>query len=175
MLPQQPPSPLGRRQDCDGPEPERGHREQRRQARATSDSSLLDAPPQRKQVSPSERAALVQDMADETNRPAATYPTSRSESSASSEPYRRKPRRKTRPERYGPAPKDAKERGPDTQQPRKGESKKTRRRPRRMKANKSGSGIVQSFQANNVRKDRLTVRVTPLSLSSWWCVNYWDS
>jgi hypothetical protein len=69
--------------------------------------------------------------------------------SSSSSRYARKPRRKTRLERYEPAP--------HAHGHCKGESKKTRRKPR-CKKSEMPPGVMHTFQAKNVSGDRLTVR-----------------
>ncbi|KAJ4345250.1 uncharacterized protein N0V89_011380 [Didymosphaeria variabile] len=168
VLPQQPPSPPEQREYHHAPcseQPERIPKDKRRRKQSTSDSSLLDVPPQRKKRPTSGRVPSLKKEADETDHTDASHSPSRSASSISSEPFRRKPRRKTRPERYEPVLKDAKERGLHTQRRDKGESKRARRKSRRMKANNPGSGMVQGFQAKNVPQDRLTVRSTPVSRS----------
>jgi hypothetical protein len=144
VLPRQPPSPLGQGETCHAPRPhelERAPREKHGRKQSSSDSSMLDARPQHKKAPPSGRVPPTEQEADETGHTDASHPTARSERSVSNEPYRRKPRRKTRPERYGPV------------------------------ANKSGSGIVQSFQAKNVPQERLTVSSIPVVEVYWWCVN----
>jgi hypothetical protein len=174
VLPRQPPSPLGQGETCHAPRPhelERAPREKHGRKQSSSDSSMLDARPQHKKAPPSGRVPPTEQEADETGHTDASHPTARSERSVSNEPYRRKPRRKTRPERYGPVSKDAEERGLHTQRREKGESKKQRRTSQRKKANKSGSGIVQSFQAKNVPQERLTVSSIPVVEVYWWCVN----
>ncbi|KAJ4287984.1 hypothetical protein N0V90_011999 [Kalmusia sp. IMI 367209] len=160
LLPRQPPSPPVQRREHrlrspepPGQAPEGG----RRRKQSTSDSSLLDALPQRGKVVIPEQDDLAEEHADESARTDASHPTSLSRSSVSNQPYQRKPRRKTRPERYEPVSKHAKERGMHAHRPRRGESKNARRKSRRMKADKPGSGIVQSFHAKNVPRDRLTV------------------
>ncbi|KAF2437369.1 hypothetical protein P171DRAFT_400076 [Karstenula rhodostoma CBS 690.94] len=158
VLPHQPPSPPGQEEEHHVPcsvGPERAPKEQRRRKRGSSDSSLLAAL-QHDKGQPS--APSVGEEADETGHTDASHSASRSERSVSSKPYRRKPRHKTRPERYEPLSKDAKERGLHAQRRDGGESNKERRKSRRKKASKSGSGLVQSFQAKNVPRDRLTLK-----------------
>lgn len=163
VLPQQPPSPPEQGQVYNAwtpKEPEQAPHEKPKQKRSTSDSSLLKSPPRRKKGLRPGRVPSVEQDADEMGNTDASHPTCRSERSISSAPYRRRPRRKTRPERYEPLSKDAKERGLHAQRRDKGESNKHRRKPRRQEASRSGSGVVQSFQAKNVRQDRLTVWTT---------------
>lgn len=175
VLPRLPPSPPGQGEEHHVPSLEKSKRfsnEQYKRKPSSSDSSLLDDPPQRKKGPPSGRVPSIEEEPDENGNTDASRSTSRSERSMSSKSYRRRPRRKTRSERYEPLSKDAKERGLHAQRRDKGESKKERRKTRRRKANRSGSGIVQSFQAKNVPRDRLTVRSTLVADSCWWwCVN----
>ncbi|KAL5379391.1 hypothetical protein DPSP01_008459 [Paraphaeosphaeria sporulosa] len=162
VLPQQPPSPPGQGEVhhvicSEGPE--RVPNKKCRRKSSSSDSSLLKAPPQRKKGPPPGRVPSIEEDADEACHTDASQPTKRSESSVSSEPYRRKPRRKTRPDRYEPLSKDAKERGLHAQKRDKGESNMERRKSRcKKEASKSGNGIVHSFQAKNVPRGRLTLK-----------------
>ena len=158
VLPEQPPSP-----------PDHGslpplfqsreigqtHREKRRRERSMSDSSLLDIRPQRRRASPIEDVADVEKNAcSEASHPASQS----SRSSKSSKKYARRPRHKTRPDRYEATANEIKKRGTHTHRLRKGETKKTKRKSKSKNAEKLGTGIIQSFQAKNVPSDRLTVR-----------------
>lgn len=154
--------------------PEQAHKKKRRRRHSTSDSSLLEVPPPRKKTPPITREADIDQSADDSAYSDASHPTSRSGSSTSSL-YARKPRRKTRPERYEPTLKDVKGRGRHIHRHRKGESKKTQRKPRRRKVDKPGSGIVQSFYAKNVPRDRLTVRTSTIRLACCRCADDWCS
>lgn len=92
-------------------------------------------------------------------------------SESSSQRYARKPRHKTRLERY--EPKQDTERGKHLHRRSKGESKKSRRKSKRKTGDKSGSGVAQSFNAKNVSRDRLTVRaaghaVICVVTNDWW-------
>lgn len=159
MLPEQPPSPPEQQPGfppiLQSTETGQTHRERRTRRRSTSDSSLLDTRPRRKQISAIEKEDDVENSACSNALHSAGH---FSGSSTSSQPYARRPRRKTRPERYDPTAKDVNERGMHTRQRRKGESKKTKRKSKPSRAEKPGTGIVQSFQAKNVPRDRLTVR-----------------
>jgi hypothetical protein len=128
----------------------------RRRKRSVTDSSLLDSCPRHKRA----LAAEEQSASDRCGASDRDADASSSGSSPSSQLYARKPRRKTRPERYEPA-KDVKERGTQVYRHRKGESKKARRKTRRRKGDRPDHGVVQSFQAKNVPRDRLTVRRRP--------------
>lgn len=83
-----------------------------------------------------------------------------SESSHGSEPserYARKPRRKTRPDRYEPSLKVA-DRNTHVHQSRKDDSKKIRRPSKRKRKTTTGGGIGHEFCASNVSSDRLTLK-----------------
>lgn len=135
--------------------------------RKLSTESLLSLPSRcKKKILPDPGDTLDPDADDNTHSDA-SHPTSRSETSLESEPYKRKPRRKTRPERYDPAPKHANGRGSHTKRPRNDESKKTRRKAKRNKAEKPGIDRVRNFQAKNVSTDRLTVRHAFLGWDGW--------
>ena len=125
-----------------------------------SDSSLLDPRPQQEEISTNERSRVPKrDPYHKTksNVSQATQSES-SQSDTSSQQYTRKPRRKTRPERYQPSSKVIQERGKLIHQSRKGESKKMRRKSKRKKREKPGTDMMQNFHAKNVSGDRLTVR-----------------
>jgi hypothetical protein len=134
-------------------------RARRRPRQSSEDSSLLAAPTVRSETPPSETEADIDGSGDDTACSDAYHPAHHAppESSTSSQQYARRPRRKTRPELYEPTPKDAKERGTQLYRHRKGESNRSKRKSRRRKADKPGVGLVQSFHAKNVSKDRLTV------------------
>jgi hypothetical protein len=158
VLPEQPPSLPDHHRSLLPPfQPsaiEQTHRERHKRKRSTSDSSLLDTRPQRKKTSPIEDVADVEKNAcSKTSHPASQS----SGSSKSSQKYARRPRHKARPERYEATAKEVKKRGTHTHRLRKGETKKTKRKSKSKSAEKSGTGIVQSFQAKNVPSDRLTV------------------
>ncbi|KAF2650192.1 hypothetical protein K491DRAFT_721002 [Lophiostoma macrostomum CBS 122681] len=164
VLPEQIPSPnlaeqLGIARFLHPKQPERPSRGAAKRKRSTSDSSLLDTRTTRKEVPPATRAALVDDYAEDSGCSNASSPADpSSESSASSQSYARRPRRKTRPERYEPALKDAKERGTRANRRVKNESKKNRRKSKRKKTDHPGVGLVQSFRAKNIPRDRLTLK-----------------
>lgn len=138
-------------------DPMRQSSHRRKQSR--SDSSLLPLPPRhtphtKKRRPPTERNTTDESAGSEVSD--ATH-TESAESSTSSQRYARKPRRKTRPERYEPPSKPVRERGKHAHGRPKGESKKSRRKSRRRIGEQPGSGIVQTFHAKNVSRDRLTV------------------
>lgn len=109
----------------------------KRKRRCKSDSSILDPRPP---ASPPHES--VDDSAGKAFRAMCS-------DSSSSSRYARKPRRKTRPERYEPAP--------HARRDPKDESKTTRRKPRRKKGEKLPA-VIRTLEAKNVSKDRLTVR-----------------
>jgi hypothetical protein len=168
ILPERPTSPANKGKRNPVPlvkRPEQSSKGKRRRKPTTSDSSLLDTPPQRKITPPVVSHARFDEIADDSASSGASEPSSGSLSSMSSHHYARKPRRKTRPERYEPAPKDVKERGTHIRRHRKGESSKTKRRHKRKKVDQLGTGIVQAFHAKNVSRDRLTVGSTTKCLA----------
>jgi hypothetical protein len=109
----------------------------KRKRRRNSDTSILDPRPP---------ASSPHESVDDSTGDVLQATCS---DSSSSNRYARKPRRKTRPERYGP--------GSHANRDHKSESQKTRRKPRRKKGEKP-PGVMQAFQAKNVSRDRLTVR-----------------
>lgn len=139
-----------------------GHRRRKPKRSPASDSSLLELPaePAKSPSKKHKRAKKVSVPESESGSGSGQSSAADGESadsSASSQRYTRKPRRKTRPERYEPSSTITKERGTHADTGRKGESKRTRRKSRRKKGKDPASGIVQSFHAKNVFGDRLTV------------------
>ncbi|KAH7399267.1 hypothetical protein BKA66DRAFT_508217 [Pyrenochaeta sp. MPI-SDFR-AT-0127] len=144
----------------DQPEPKPVLKARYRRKRSISDSSLLDPPAPRTQVQTKKRrppTGRFTDNGTEGEVSSATHSESFA-SNTSSKRYARQPRRKTRPERYIPSSKAIKERGKHAHRTRQGESKNSRRKPKRKKGKKPNSGIVQSFHAKNVSGDRLTLK-----------------
>ena len=156
LLPRQPPGPTHfSRIPPDGSgQAAQSDRDERKLG--ASDSSVIEALPRPSMVSPARLQAV-----QEHSRIAQDNPSSSSHngsgSDGSSQPYARKPRRKTRAERYKPASKGGHERGSHGRRRRKGESTRTKPKAKRGKVNRQSS-IAQSFHAKNVLKDRLTVR-----------------
>ncbi|OAL55707.1 hypothetical protein IQ07DRAFT_175390 [Pyrenochaeta sp. DS3sAY3a] len=136
------------------------HRSSHKRRQSRSDSSLLPSPPRQKPLTKKRKPPTVESTTHESagSEVSEATHTESAESSTSSQRYARKPRRKTRPERYEPSSKPVPERGRHAHGPPKGESKKSRRKSRRRKGEKPGSGIVQSFHAKNVSRDRLTLK-----------------
>ena len=138
----------------------------RRRKRGTSDSSILETHQRRRKGPPVE----YESEGDQTSACSDTSTSSRhsSGSSSSSRRYARRPRRKTRLERYDPKPEDAKERGKQPSGKKRRDSKKSRRKSRR-KTEARGAGRVQNFQPKNVPRDRLTVCRPSFALLLWDC------
>lgn len=168
VLPAQPPSPeLADQIDPPpvlSPPPAATSPKQRwRKRRGTSsDSSLIQARTARVPPSPIRRRAgsvdgVDEDVCSDTYQPPGHSSGSSRSSSSSSHQYARRPRRRTRLERYEPGSKAAKERGKKKNRHSKGESTKTRHKSRRKKRQNPGAGLVQSFHAKNVSQARLTV------------------
>ena len=177
VLPQQPQSPHSQLVHCHAPRLERTGRVtsgKHKSKSTSSDSSLLQGP-----MRPSENIVLPErgEVKENTDRGAHTDGIHKVHTGgdASSEPYKRKPRRKTRPERYEPVAHDAEEWGTHTRKHQRSEPRRARRVSRRSKADKSGSGVVQNFQAKNVPRDRLTVAGSPVTWPYWWRANNWSS
>jgi hypothetical protein len=129
-------------------------RDKRVRKRTKSDSSLL-VPRPHAHTAPKEPGFPSGQGFDESVYSDASR-ESLAQSESSSQPYARKPRRKTRPERY--QPKQHKERGPHVHQSRTNKSKTSRHMSKGKKAEKLDSGVAQTFHAKNVSGDRLTVR-----------------
>lgn len=150
-------------------------KDKRAAKRTRSDSSLLEPqPPTQRENSPAKRSKL---STEEKPVPGAhsedSHPSQSdsAESESSSHRYARKPRRKTRLERYEPKP--VEQRVKHVHPSRKGESKKTRRKSKRRKGEHSGSGIADGFHAKNVSGNRLTVRAAGhakarMPADDWW-------
>lgn len=132
----------------------------RRRKRSKSDSSLLDPPPRRSKTRVNEHKPSTRESVSEgTNSKASNSIRScSSKSIVSSQRYARKPRHKTRPERYERPSKDVKEPRKHAHRGQKNEVKNSRRKAKRKKGAISGSGILQNFHTKNVSGDRLTVR-----------------
>ncbi|KAH8732791.1 hypothetical protein GQ44DRAFT_5113 [Phaeosphaeriaceae sp. PMI808] len=126
--------------------------------RTESDSSLL-VPQSRSRRAPPRQPKFFKDKHPNVSVSSKASRSSRGHSTrseSSSQRYARKPRRKTRPERY--EPKLTRERGKHVHQSRTDESKKMGRKSKRKKVDKSGNGVTQSFQTKNVSRDRLTLK-----------------
>ncbi len=124
-----------------------------------ADSSLLDPLSQQEEKPPRRQKSHRKKRAVESIKSYTSQDTRResTESLASSHRYLRKPRHKTRPERYDPSAKVTRQREAHSGPKRKREAKVPRRKSKRKKHD---SGIMQSFQAENVSGERLTVSDT---------------
>jgi hypothetical protein len=141
--------------------------EQCAQRRSKSDSSLLVLQPHLHEAPPNEPKNSTENRADVRAGSEVSH-SSRSEtteSESSSRHYARKPRRKTRLERY--EPKQHKEPAKHVHQSRKSESKRLKRKSKRKKGEQSDSGVAQNFHAKNVSGDRLTVRAVSVQWRVW--------
>ncbi|OCK77692.1 hypothetical protein K432DRAFT_358126 [Lepidopterella palustris CBS 459.81] len=136
------------------------NKQRRKRKDTTSDSSFIEARTQGLQAFPLKNEIKTNDRAhgeasaDESDH---SDPSS-SVSHASNHHYARRPRHKMRPERYDPQFEEVQERGKRKHKKQKDESRKTKRTSRRKKTDKPGTGLVQSFHASNVPKDRLTLK-----------------
>lgn len=134
----------------------------RRRKRSSSDSSLLKAAspqPRRKGVTAKKLDCWEDpDVTDDDHNDTSHSTSGGSTCSAASQRYARKPRRKTRADKYDVRSKKAKAQDEGQRASRKSESRKSKRKSRRKKDEKTHNGIGQEFQARNVSKERLTVR-----------------
>lgn len=163
------PFPLPRR-------PDHAPDARRRRKRSSSDSSLLTAPspqPRRRGLPETKRDhRAVRDQVHGAHRE--TSRSTRSESTdhcSASKDYARKPRHKTRPDRYEARlykPMEQDERQRPNQ---KSKTRKSKYMSKRRKGDKTHNGIGQDFQASNVSKDRLTVSAVHI----WYCLEYADT
>lgn len=142
----------------------------RRRKRSSSDSSLLKAPspqPRRKSATATERDHHNAKKTKETKETIVEAHSDTSHSTRSdsieqtnaSQHYMRKPRRKTRPDKYEPGLKKVERQNKSQRPSRKSESKKSKRKPKRKKDDRTHNGVGHDFQARNVSKARLTVSV----------------
>lgn len=141
--------------------------------RRKSDSSLLEMQPHAHRAPPKKAKRPTESSPNPSTHSDSSRPSRSNfaESESSSHRYARKPRRKTRLERYEPKP--DKERGKHVHRSRKDESKRTRRKSKRRKDEILGADVAQNFQAKNVSRDRLTVRsavyaVIDVHADDWW-------
>ncbi|KAH7087047.1 hypothetical protein FB567DRAFT_444090 [Paraphoma chrysanthemicola] len=127
--------------------------------RSRSDSSLLEPQPQSHRAPLARPKPLTEQPSDTDAYSKVSCPSrgGSAESESSSQRYARKPRRKTRLERYEPSSKKQ-ERGKYVHHSRKGESKKSRRKSKRKKGEGPANGTADTFHAKNVSGDRLTLK-----------------
>lgn len=135
---------------------EEGHGRKKRQTkRSTSDSSILDSRPKRRKDPPIEYESEAEQASACS---VASIPSRHSSpSNSSSRRYARRPRRKTRLERYDPKPEDAKGRRRQLSGREKRGSRISRRKSR-LRPEQLGTSRVQGFHVKNVPQDRLTLR-----------------
>lgn len=131
----------------------------RKRPRTKSDSSILALQPTPRKAPLKAPGLPVEDGTDasacsEESRSSHSYST---ESDSSSHYYARKPRRKTRPDRY--EPKRSKESRKHVHPSRRDKSKKSKARSKNKRRKHADSAAGQTFHAKNVSQDRLTVRV----------------
>jgi len=138
----------------------------RRRKRSTSDSSILKIGRRRRRDPPAECESERDHAGSCSDTPTPSHHSSAS--SPSSRRYARRPRRKTRLERYEPKQEYAKERGKHPSGGEKSAPRKSRRKSRHQKETRGG-GLVQSFRAKNVPQDRLTVCCSSYTLLLWVC------
>lgn len=138
-------------------------RKKRKHLRSTSDSSLLDSHPQRRSPSPRlKRKASATSLLEDGSRSDGSSGSSRStRRSTSSEPYARRPRRKTRPERYEPMLKEDKGHASRKDQRKRDKTRSSRRRSKHRSWDRPDTGPGRSFHAKNVPTNRLTVGSLP--------------
>ena len=143
--------------------------------RRTSDSSVLAPASLQHNTTTNKRKPLTHSGADSSTYSQASHATcsEASTGSTSTQKYTRRPRRKTRPERYDPSAKVVHERGHHAHRSQKRESKKVRRKSKRDRVQKPAS-VVQCFHAKNVARDRLTVRAA-MNVVMWSCTDDWLS
>jgi hypothetical protein len=140
--------------------------EHRAPNRSKSDSSLLVPRSHSHRASPNVPKPSTENGANRADSEGSQSGCSENtESESSSQRYARKPRHKTRLERY--EPKQHKEPAKHVHQSRKSESKRLKRKSKRKKGEQSDSGVAQNFHAKNVSGDRLTVRAVSVQWRVW--------
>lgn len=159
-------------------QPKYGSSSKRPRKRPKSDSSLLDPEPLPVKTRANQRKPSGKSATDDCAYTGNSDPT-RSEISLvsiSSHRYERRPRRKTRPERYEPSSKVIDKRPKHAHRDRNREPNRRRDEPRssRKKGDNPGSGIGQTFRAKHVSGDRLTVRAAIYAVT-WRHTDDWPS
>lgn len=134
----------------------------RARKRSSSDSSMLKATfpqPRSKGISVDKRDRYSSPSVVEGNHSDISHSGSSKSTicSAVSQRYARKPRRKTRADKYVVGVRRAKAHDEDQRSSRKRASRKSKRKSQRKKDEKTHTGIGQEFEARNVSKHRLTV------------------
>ncbi|KAF2835499.1 hypothetical protein M501DRAFT_1019775 [Patellaria atrata CBS 101060] len=124
--------------------------------RSHTDSSLLQAQPACKRSLRGDIDSDAEEKLLKTSSDALLDPgSSASESSTPSNKYQRKPRHKTRPDLYEVKEKS---RAKPVNDGGNGKRRKSKRKTRKRKEDRQGTGLVQAFRAKNVASERLTVR-----------------
>lgn len=166
LKPQRPPKPAQREQhrkrkraSSEPPSSERHHHRRKYPPTATSSSSSSDHSRQLHPAAASSRSSSSNGSAGWQARDTVRYV-------AQGKSFERRARHKTRPDRYEAKPKTH-GKGRETNEKRK--SKSTRRKSHRSTDVARATGMIQSFQLKNGRKDkRLTVRwltlITPMPI-----------
>ncbi|KAI8940238.1 hypothetical protein NX059_003941 [Plenodomus lindquistii] len=128
--------------------------------RSRADSSLLEPSPPRRTTTKRRRKLSTECGTQEgapSDDPGGVL-SEPSRCSRSSGRYARRPRRKTRPDRYEPSSKAADGRAKHVHRNRKDESKQTRCKSKHKKGDNVGGSIGHDFHAKNVSGDRLTLK-----------------
>jgi hypothetical protein len=148
----------------------------RRRMHATSDSSILDPLHRRTNASPTKCDHSTERNANEHIEDEDLQSTYSHSPSITNSPqqYARRPRHKTRLERYEPSHKITGEQRKNAYGANLGESKKSRRKPKQKTVGKSGINPTHDFHAKNVSTDRLTVRAVTHE-ATWQCTDDWYS
>ena len=151
--------------------PKRRHR-----VHDTSDSSLLEPFYRAASASPNECNHPAERDANDHVEGEDLRSTYSHSSSIQDSPqrYARRPRHKTRPERYEPSHTIAGRKKKDARRPDAGESRKSRRKPKQKTVGRSGNNTAHDFHAKNVFTDRLTVRAVTRKVT-WQCADGWYS
>jgi hypothetical protein len=125
----------------------------RKRKRATPDSSIIEQMPDDRKSRSQILETTVVSHEDETIMRRTVLRRGYSPNNKSSQKYKRQPRRKTRIDKY-----DCHEYSRNVEDNEQNRcKKKKRRRESQRKSRSFGAGIIRSFHANNVPKDRLTV------------------
>jgi hypothetical protein len=133
----------------------------RKRRRGSGTSSLLEPFVNRERRDIKDRQPVVSVSSSSSNPSDATPASTSSASSApsissSSERYQRRPRHRTNADKYHLKPK-SKSQSRKKKKKEKEKEKKSKHARRKKRKSKAVTGLVQTFQAKNVPKDRLTV------------------
>ncbi|KAF3001875.1 hypothetical protein E8E13_005493 [Curvularia kusanoi] len=129
---------------------------------SSSDSSILKAPspqPWRDGISVGERIiSAKQHYVEPSGSAPHHFRNDPSSKGSKSQRYIRKSRRKTRPEKYTAESQSPEEHARIRRSVRKQEPKKSKRKSKQRKDEKTQSGVGREFQAENVTRNRLTLK-----------------